>query len=118
MRKKLIISAILASFLVTVTAYADVVANEEAAALKNPAMTEGNPHAKAKVEETGLKENFKTKVDAGKFNKEVKKDLNDTVKNDAEAEVNTFEKKETTKAKQEVPTFKKEALSDKEKTVH
>jgi len=71
-------------------------------------MTEGNPHAKAKVEEAEVKENFETKMDAGKFKKEVKKDLNDTVKNNAEAEVNSFEKKETTKAK-------KEALTDKKK---
>ncbi len=118
MKKKLIISTILVSFLTTITAYAEVVAKEEAAALKNPAMTEGNPHAKAKVEESQLKENFEAKMDAPKFEKEVKQDLNDTVKNNAEKQVNTFEKKEMLKAKKEISTFKKESLTDKEKSVH
>ena len=62
MKKKLIISTILVSLLTTITAYAEVVAKEEAAALKNPAMTEGNPHAKAKVEESQLKEKFEANL--------------------------------------------------------
>ncbi len=65
------------------TAYAtliDSVAKEEATALAKPKMTEGNPRAKAKVEETGSKERFETKLDKENFKKEVEKDLKDTVK--------------------------------------
>jgi hypothetical protein len=62
------------------SALIDSVAKEEASALANPYMIQGNPHAKAKVEEAQLKENFDAKMDRGKFEKEVQKDLKDTVK--------------------------------------
>ena len=62
------------------SALVDHVAQEEAAALANPYMIQGDPHAKAKIEEAGLKESFEAKMDKGKFQKEVEKDLKDTVK--------------------------------------
>ncbi len=62
------------------SALVDHVAKEEAAALANPQIIEGDPHAKAKVEEANDKELFKTKIDREAFQKEVEKDLKDTVK--------------------------------------
>jgi len=58
----------------------DSVAKKEAEALKNPAMMNGLPSAKAKVEETQAKEQFEAKEKAGAFEKEVKQDINKTLK--------------------------------------
>ncbi len=52
----------------------DSVAKEEKQALQNPHMTEGNPHAKAKVEETESKDEFEAKMDRLKFEKEAQQD--------------------------------------------
>ena len=55
----------------------DSVGTEEAKALNNPASVKGHAAAEAKVEETGDKDEFKTKEDGSAFTKEVKKDMKD-----------------------------------------
>ena len=122
MRKMTTISIVLASVLCStvilsakgMTVAVDSVAKKEASALVNPKMTEGEHAAKAKVEETAAKEEFKTKEDMGKLEKEA---LSDEKKVDDVTKVKELEAKDQAVAKKKVKAFSKEAVSDEKKTV-
>lgn len=84
---------------------ADSVAKEEAAAEANPKVTEGEPAAKAKVEEAQEKENFDAKEQQEGFAKEA---AADEKKEATPAEVKTIEAEDKGEAAKEEPAVKAE----------
>lgn len=91
MKRRVIISTVLASLLFSTSAlYAnlnDSVGTKEAKALNNPASVKNHLAAKAKIEEARAKEQFQTKLDAKYFKTETEKEdmqrLRDVVKTKA-----------------------------------
>ena len=77
-------------------------------------VVKGEAAAKAKVEETQMKEEFKAKEDMANFKKEAEADVK---KVDATAKVKALEAEDKAEAPMKTEAFKKDSAADKKKTL-
>ncbi len=113
MKKRVILSTILAGLLLTTSSlYAnlnDSVAKKEQKALQNPSSVKGHSAAQAKVEEAREKELFKTKLDAKNFVVETEKEDMQRLRNVVNKEASQH-RQTLTKAPKEVAQAMKQTV--------